>query len=143
MRRFESGVDTWILLLLGGTYLGTLAVLAYALLTEFSTLTVVMTLITLVALFLPLGLLFPLYYELGETHLLVRCGIQRWEIPYERIENVEPSRSWLSAPAFSLDRLRIDYRLTSYRQSVLISPEPRDEFIAALTERIQAAKAAR
>ncbi len=129
-------------MLLGGTYLGTLALLAYTLLTDFSTTTVVMTVVTVVALFLPLGLLFPLYYELGETHLLVRCGIQRWRIPYDRIEAVEPARSWLSGPSMSLDRLRIVYRTGSYRQSVLISPEPRAAFIEALTARIRAAREA-
>lgn len=140
--RFHSGVDTWLLVLLGGTYLGTLALLAYTLLTDFSTTTVVMTVVTVVALFLPLGLVFPLYYELGETHLFVRSGIQRWRIPYERIEAVEPSRSWLSGPSLSLDRLRIVYRAGSHRRSVLISPEPRAVFIQALTERIRAAREA-
>jgi hypothetical protein len=77
------------------------------------------------------GLLFPLYYRLESTGLLVRFGLVRQHIPYDTITSVRPTRNPLSSPALSLRRLRIDYG----RSFVMISPVRRDEFLASLASR--------
>jgi hypothetical protein len=77
------------------------------------------------------GLLFPLYYRLESTGLLVRFGLVRQHIPYDTITSVRPTRNALSSPALSLRRLRIDYG----RSFVMISPVRRDEFLASLASR--------
>lgn len=75
------------------------------------------------------GLVFPLYYEVGDQHLLVRFGLARYRVSYGDITRVEPSHNPLSSPALSLDRMRIDRSRGSY---LLISPRDRDGFLRAL-----------
>jgi hypothetical protein len=77
------------------------------------------------------GLLFPVYYRLESTRLVVRFGLIRQRIPYDAITSVRPTRSPLSSPALSLRRLRIAYA----RSAVMISPVRRDEFLASLASR--------
>jgi hypothetical protein len=77
------------------------------------------------------GLLFPLYYRLEASALLVRFGLVRQRIPYDAITAVRPTHNPLSSPALSLRRLRVDYR----RSFVMISPVRRDEFLDALAQR--------
>ena len=55
-------------------------------------------------------LVFPMRYEVGGEHLVIRFGVVRVRIPYADILRVEPSRNPISSPALSLDRLRIAYR---------------------------------
>jgi len=82
-----------------------------------------------------LWLTFPLYYEITPTALKVRCGMLiRQEIPLSAIDEVSPTRSPLSAPAWSLDRLRISYRRGSGEGFTLISPEGEEEFMRELVE---------
>ena len=77
------------------------------------------------------GLLFPLYYELEDTALMIRFGFVRQHVPYADITQVQPTWNPLSSPALSLRRLKVSYR----RRFVLISPVRRDEFLNALAER--------
>ena len=72
------------------------------------------------------------WYEMGEDQLLVRSGPFRWRIPLAQVRAVAPSRSLLSSPALSLDRLRIDYGRAS---SILISPHDAEGFVRALGQR--------
>lgn len=72
-------------------------------------------------------------YTLGREGVSVRSGIFRWEIPYSVIESVRPSRSWLSGPALSLDRLAITRRDSSL--PLIISPREASRFLAELADR--------
>ncbi|RXQ99680.1 PH domain-containing protein [Pseudoxanthomonas composti] len=86
------------------------------------------------ALVLPLWLLLDTRYQLTAERLLVRCGPFRWRIALSEIRAVTPTRSLMSGPALSLDRLRVDY---GRWRSVLISPRERQAFLdelAALRE---------
>jgi hypothetical protein len=76
-------------------------------------------------------LAWPTRYELHEHELVIRSGVIRYRIPYSDIRAVTPSRNPLSAPAWSLDRLRIDRK----RGFALISPQDKDGFLRALAER--------
>jgi hypothetical protein len=77
------------------------------------------------------------WYELTDTHLLIRSGPLRVTISLATIESVEPTRSPLSSPALSLDRLRIRYDRYGF---TMISPEHRDRFMAELMRREPALK---
>jgi hypothetical protein len=76
--------------------------------------------------------LFPLRYELTSDVLVIRSGWGKRRVPYAEIRNVQPSRSLLSSPALSLDRLRIDYGRTF---PIYISPDDRRAFMRDLAAR--------
>lgn len=69
---------------------------------------------------------------MGDRELLVRSGPFRWRIAIDGIESIRPSRSPLSSPALSLDRLEITY---GGGRRLLISPEDREGFLEAIVAR--------
>jgi hypothetical protein len=77
---------------------------------------------------------FPLNYEITATQLVARCGVMRWRVPLAAIEEVRPSRNPASAPAWSLDRLRVEYLKGGATRTLLVSPEDRHAFIRDLTD---------
>lgn len=79
----------------------------------------------------PAWLLAATHYTFDGHALRIRSGPFKWIIPYGDITAVKPSRSLLSGPALSLDRLRIEYR----GNSILISPVDRESFIRELESR--------
>lgn len=85
------------------------------------------------------GLVFaltvPTEYVLTDSDLVIRSGRLRQSIPLAGIQRVYPTKNPLSAPAWSLDRLGIDYRSGRQRRLALISPDRRDEFLALIRER--------
>jgi hypothetical protein len=81
------------------------------------------------------SLLYPLYYEITRSMLLVRSGIIRWEIPLQDIMAVIPARSWRSSPAWSRDRLLIAYRKENRLVPLLISPARQQDFIQELASK--------
>lgn len=77
-------------------------------------------------------LTYPLYYEIRDSRLIVRCGVLvRKQIPLSSIIEARLTRNPASAPAWSLDRLHIDYRRDGV-ESVLISPGDRLQFMREL-----------
>jgi hypothetical protein len=90
------------------------------------------------AVLLALGVLMPLWiivslkYFLSDDRLRVRCGPFHWRIPIRDITGVTPTNNARSSPAMSLDRLLIEH---GENGRVMISPEPRDEFLRQLEYR--------
>lgn len=74
----------------------------------------------------------PCRYTLGDCILTIRCGLWREDIPLRQIRRVTKSRSVLSAPALSLQRVRI----THAEGTCIISPRDRDAFMAELISRL-------
>ena len=72
-------------------------------------------------------------YTLTDERLIIRSGPFRWRIALQAIHSVDPSRSLLSSPAVSLDRLRVRYGPS--RRSVLISPDDKERFLWDLAMR--------
>ena len=68
------------------------------------------------------------YYAIEGDTLLIRSGFMKWRVPIRDIRSIAPTRSALSSPALSLDRLRIVYG----NKSIMISPEEKQRFIEAL-----------
>ncbi|MDE0096202.1 MAG: PH domain-containing protein [Gammaproteobacteria bacterium] len=78
---------------------------------------------------LPFWVLRSTAYTVSEDLLDIRSGPFSWRIRLGEIESVHPTRSPRSGPALSLDRLCITYRGGRH---VLVSPEDRDGFLAAI-----------
>lgn len=98
----------------------------------------VLGLVLLPGIVLPLWILMSLRYFLSDSALRIRCGPFRWKISISEITEIEPTSSIFSGPALSLDRIRIKY---GSGHSVLISPEPRKEFLKQLEFRRREASA--
>jgi len=72
-------------------------------------------------------------YELTPSEVIVRFGPFRSSIPLHSIVEVFPTRNPLSAPAPSLDRLRINFRKPNGKMRfTLISPLDREAFLRDL-----------
>ena len=86
-------------------------------------------------LVLPIWLVLDTNYTLTADELRIRSGPFRWRIALSEVREVSPSRSWMSSPALSLDRLCIRY---GPGRSILVSPREKQRFIGALRERCPA-----
>jgi len=129
--RFESKRDLWMVLLLRGIPVVVLGALGYAWYRSHHDLSgpIAGAVILLIAELFVFGwLMRSTYYVIEGDTLVVRSGFIRWRVPIRQIVSITPTRSPASSPALSLDRLRIDYG----HKSILISPEERERFLAAL-----------
>lgn len=78
-------------------------------------------------------LTYPLYYKITGDELVVRCGLLvNQHIPLSAIVLVQPTRNPLSAPAWSLDRLRVAYLIQGREKFTLISPLDKFAFLRDL-----------
>ncbi len=128
-RRFRSVLDGWVVaLVLVPTGFALLMVLLEAGLTSRRAL-VAAALVLGGGVLLPAVLYAVTVYHLTDSELLVRVGPFTTRVPYASIRTIEPSRDMTSAPAFSLDRLRVEYGEGQY---VLISPMQREAFLELL-----------
>jgi Bacterial PH domain len=75
-------------------------------------------------------------YEVGDGVLVARSGPFRFRIPLDGIREVSPTSNALSAPACSLDRLRIDYEVDGRRRSLLVSPKDKEGFLRELRDAV-------
>ncbi|HOX46109.1 MAG TPA: PH domain-containing protein [Myxococcota bacterium] len=78
-------------------------------------------------------LTWPVRYEITPEELRVRAGLVRWRLPLAWIRAARLSSNPLSAPAWSLRRLRLDYRRPDGREGFqLLSPRDREAFLREL-----------
>ena len=92
-------------------------------------------LIIMVAVILFVGWVwFGTGYEISHDELRIRCGPFRQRIPLQEIKEIKKTRSPLSAPACSLDRMEIKYGKS---KRVMISPADKENFIKAIVEKSQ------
>lgn len=130
-RTYRSEVDTWLIPVLCVPPVVSLGLTVRALVQgNHVDLTWSLLALTVVVLIYG-GLVFPLRYLVGEGRLEVRSGFHRQRIPLAEIQRVTPTRNPLSSPALSLNRLEIRWGPGVF-QAVMISPTPRDEFLAHL-----------
>ena len=131
--RFSSQIDGWLMaVLLVPAAACVYAIVFYASGQSTGRWLAMGMLLGLPGLVLPLWLLTGTSYELTDDELRVRCGPFRWCVPLREVRAVVPSRSLLSGPALSLDRLRIDY---GRARLLLISPKDRQRFLSELQNR--------
>jgi hypothetical protein len=124
--RFRSAIDVWLLLVFACTTLLVLVALVPLLA---SGAILLAALILASAVGLPAWLLLSTWYEVDEELLLVRSGPFNWRIRRCDISAVRPTRSVLSSPALSLDRLEIEY---GNGRRILVSPANRQSFVETL-----------
>ena len=118
-RVFRSKVDWWIRVLLGLAIAGTFVACGAVILERTDPIATTVTILACIAgLALFLWVLFGTVYTVDRGTLIVRAGPVRWKIPIDEITAVEATRSPLSSPALSLDRLRIHY---GKRRRIMIS----------------------
>lgn len=130
---YRSAVDWWFYVVVFGVAIATIPTMVplFASGQPIQVLIAVFTL--LLACGLPLWLLASTYYRIDASALIVRSGPFRWTVPLSEIRSVRPSRSLLSSPALSLDRIRIDY---GRGRSLMVSPRDREGFLAAIQRRM-------
>ena len=129
---YRSQIDRWLLTTFGvstGVSIGTLLFLLY---TGFRADLFVAIPLLLAGAALPWWILMTTDYTVTNRSLEIRSGPFRWSIPLRDISRIEFTRSPLSSPALSLDRLRIQY--TAGKQ-IMISPEHRERFLSDLRRR--------
>jgi pimeloyl-ACP methyl ester carboxylesterase len=131
---YRSKVDLWLAVVLVGT-LAVSLVAVYGMLRSGSPGEMIVAAFTILLLAGVGALVVPIRYTIGATELVVRAGVMRIRIPLDRIRRVYPSRSLVSSPALSLDRLAVEYRAGPYsRPTVYISPERQEQFLRELAE---------
>ena len=127
---FRSKVDWWIRLLLGLAIAGLFVACATVILEGADPIETTVTILACIAgLALIVWVLVGTVYSVERGTLIVRSGPMRWKIPIDEISSVEATRSPLSSPALSLDRLRIRY---GKRRRIMISPADKAGFLRAI-----------
>jgi hypothetical protein len=74
-------------------------------------------------------LMVSIKYEINESQLIIHQAMGKMVIDINTIKSIEPTHTILSAPASSLDRLRINY---NKYDDIVISPRRKEEFIRQL-----------
>lgn len=129
--RFESKRDLWLVLLVRLTPAMVLLVVGAAWYQTHGDLRGPIAgaiIVILLELFFIESILRSTYYVIEGDMLIIRSSFLTWRLPIHEIRAVTPTRSALSSPALSLDRLRIDYG----RKWILVSPAERERFVAML-----------
>lgn len=131
-RTFPSRIDGWLVALVGGAAALPLLAAAWLALrgqwTGVALLTVWGGTMTLVVW----ALTFPLSYSFRSDRLHIRSGWLTWAIPYSTIRHAEYSLNPLSAPAWSLRRVKIT---STDGSCILVSPDDRKSFMEELVAR--------
>ena len=130
---FPSKVDRWILLLAAVPLSASVVAVGSALLSNPPPGAVALMVGLEVALLGFLVLTFrSTRYEVTSREVIARFGPFRWRIAIEGIESIHPSRSPISSPALSLNRLEIRY---DGGRALLVSPKDREGFLEAIVAR--------
>lgn len=128
---FKSAVDGWYYLLTFGVPLLCLGLLFAVIDAESPMIVFPILAVLLLTLALPAWLLLSTQYRVDHDTLNIRSGPFTWTIPLSDIHSVRPSRSLLSSPALSLNRLEIKY---GNGNSILISPQDTTGFLVAIKQ---------
>ena len=128
---FASRIDRWLLLLVALPFLTAGWFLLRAAEPVAAGSRLLGLLILLASAVLPLWLLVT-DYTFADDELIVRSGPFRWVIPLSDIRRVSPTRSLLSAPALSTQRLLVEY---GRHAALMISPRDEEGFLRELARR--------
>jgi len=132
--RFATRIDNWLLAVLSGSGIISVAsvLLAASQDSEAAVVSAVLLAMTFGFVF---ALAVPTHYTIGEEELKIRSGIIQYRIPLQAIQRVYPTRNPLAAPAWSIDRLGVEYTRGKRKALALISPARREQFLELLAER--------
>jgi hypothetical protein len=130
--RFRSRVDAWLVGLIVAADVAVMVSLFSVIRTGDAMAIAVSMLVLTLSTVLPIWILVATHYTFGPDELVIRGGPFVKRIPYADIRAVEPSRSLLSSPALSLDRLRLNL---GAGHGVLVSPADKAGFLRELGRR--------
>lgn len=125
---YRSKIDVWLLVLVYGLTILSISPSLYA---DFSWLVLVLLMITFVFITI---LLFGIKYVIKDRQLYVHYACFYTEVvEINRINKIFSTKTLLSAPAASLDRICIEYD----NNMIVISPRNKEDFIHSLCERCE------
>ena len=130
--RFASKINVWLLAVLAISVAGCAFAIWTVGMQRSAVGLVALVLIAVFSCVLPLWMVLGTHYEFTASDLHIQSGPFRWRVPLEQVRAASRSRSVLSAPALSLDRLRISYGRAG---SILISPRNKLQFLEELQRR--------
>ena len=129
-KRFKSKVDRWILILMVVVIVMQVVAVGSAALQAGDPLATMALMLTMIAIVgLMVWLLVGTHYTIDRKTLRIVSGPFRWRVPVDEITAVEATRSPLSSPALSLDRIRLRY---GKNKRIMISPADRAGFLRAI-----------
>jgi hypothetical protein len=133
---YRSKKDLWLFRLVWGAALAPLAVGLFHLLAPGGNVALGWTLVRagVVIAAVLVFTTYPLDYEIATGQLVARCGLMRWRVPLDSIVEVRPSRNPVSAPTWSLDRLRVEYVKGGSTRTLYVSPEDKAAFLRGLAD---------
>ena len=128
-KRFKSKIDRWLLFLLVAVMVFEVVVMVIAATQLNSPREATVLVVASLAIVALIGsMLVGTHYTVAGDTLRVACGPFRWKVPIDAIQSVEATRSPLSSPALSLDRLRIHYG----KRRIMVSPSDKAGFLKAI-----------
>ncbi len=121
-KTYCSKVDLWLLLLIDGVIIASVVPIGLS--------GDVLESIVLAALIgVPVSLyMFNIKYVIRDSSLIVKDGIFQHTYNINGIKSIKPTRTLLSSPAASLDRLEINFA----HDRLIVSPKQKEEFIRHL-----------
>ena len=129
-KQFKSKIDRWIFVLLIVVIIVQIVAVGSAAIQAAD------PLVTTGMIFLMIGVVGLMVWLLLGTHYTVDRGVIkvvsgpfRWKVPIDQITSVTATKSPLSSPALSLDRICIRY---GKRRRIMISPADRAAFLTAI-----------
>jgi hypothetical protein len=131
---FPTRVDRWLVAVLATSFVGAVAAVMAAAREEPKEATFAGLMVG-ASFALVLALAVPTHYIIREGELVIRSGFIRRSIPLASIRRIYPTHNPLSAPAWSLNRLGIEYDSGARGGLALISPAAREEFLDLIARR--------
>ncbi len=135
MKRFNSKVDSWLLMILIISLLIDIGAIIFVFLTVLETVVMIGVSVTLLlAAILIASILVATYYTVDRTTLKIVSGPIRMRVRLDEINSVKATRNPLSSPALSLDRLMINY---GKNRKVMVSPADKRGFLKAIGQELE------
>jgi len=129
-KRFKSKIDRWVFVLLVVVIIAEAWAIGTAAMQAGDPIATTVTILVGIAVVaLLVWLLVGTHYTVDRGTLRIVSGPFRWKMPVDQIMSVEATKSLLSSPALSLDRLRIRY---GNRRRIMISPADKAGFLEAI-----------
>jgi len=134
-KRFKSKIDRWIMVLLVVVIITQIWAISTAATQAGDPLvTTGIILLGIAVVALMLWLIIGTHYTVDRGTLRIVSGPFRWKVAIDQISSVEATKSPLSSPALSLDRLRVRY---GKNRRILISPADRAGFLKAIGHKLE------
>jgi len=129
-KRFKSKIDRWFVLLLVVLIVTEIVAIGAAAIQAgdpLATTGLILTAIAVAALLV--WLMLGTHYTVDRGILRIVSGPLRWKVTIDQITSVEATKSPLSSPALSLDRIRIRY---GKKRRIMVSPADKAGFLKAI-----------